>query len=338
MITTNRFLKSSGFDHTTGITAEYRAKEKYSFLFEAYKSFTKEPQADWIHEEAEIEGKTVALDGEYFQGDALTFFIGRNTEHWNSSVYYQHKSPNYRTPLGFTVQNSVRELGIDHGYTHFFKEKFVKRMNINVKGEMVFNYEDLRKQAGVEFETYLEMAGNWRTMVSAGHLFNSEYKGFNPKGLSRFSWWIQYNPSEVLRLNVFAEWEKAINFDELALGNGFFFGTFNNFQISDKFRLTPSLRYSEMARLDKNSKFYKGYIVRMNMNYQFNQNLSFRLVGEINTFDNDYLIQPLLQWNPTPFTIFYIGGNNNYKFNDRFDAYRLDDAQLYLKFQYQIGN
>lgn len=48
MITTNRFLKSSGFDHTTGITAEYRAKKKYSFLFEAYKSFTKEPQADWI--------------------------------------------------------------------------------------------------------------------------------------------------------------------------------------------------------------------------------------------------------------------------------------------------
>ena len=58
----------------------------------------------------------------------------------------------------------------------------------------------------------------------------------------------------------------------------------------------------------------------------------------VDTFDNDYLIQPLLQWNPTPFTIFYIGGNNNYQFNDRFDAYRLDDAQLYLKFQYQIGN
>ena len=56
------------------------------------------------------------------------------------------------------------------------------------------------------------------------------------------------------------------------------------------------------------------------------------------TFDNDYLIQQLMQWNPTPFIIFYIGGNNNYKFNDRFDAYRLDDAQLYQKFQYQIWN
>ena len=93
-----------------------------------------------------------------------------------------------------------------------------------------------------------------------------------------------------------------------------------------------------MNRLNGNGQFYKGYIARLNVNYQFNQNLSFRLVGEVNTFDERYLIQPLLQLNPTPFTIFYIGGNNNYQFNDQFDAYRLDDAQLYLKFQYQIGN
>ena len=46
----------------------------------------------------------------------------------------------------------------------------------------------------------------------------------------------------------------------------------------------------------------------------------------VDTFDNDYLIQPLLQWNPTPFTIFYIGGNNNYQFNDRFDAYRFHSS------------
>ncbi len=134
------------------------------------------------------------------------------------------------------------------------------------------------------------------------------------------------------------EWEKAINFDELILGKSFFFGTFNNIQLSDKFRLSPSLRYSEMNRLVGNEKFYKGYIARLNVNYQFNQNLSFRLVGEFNEFDGKYLIQPLLKWNPNPFTIFYVGGNNNYQFNDQFDSYRLEDAQLYMKFQYQIGN
>ena len=37
-----------------------------------------------------------------------------------------------------------------------------------------------------------------------------------------------------------------------------------------------------------------------------------------------------------PHLSFFIWGNNNYKFKDRFDAYRLDNVQLYLKFKYQI--
>lgn len=338
MISTNRFLKGGGSDNLFGLTATYRAKEKYSFSLEAYKNFTEEPETNWIEEDTSIANKTVVLDGETLQGDAFNFWVERNTQNWNSSLYYNHKSPNYRTPLGFTVQTSVRELGFEHGYTHFYKDKFVKQLVIELEGDMQFNYSRLRKQAGIYLGTYIEMTGNLRTNFSVGHLLNSEYKGFNPKGLNSLSWWVGYTPSEMLRLNVFAEWEKAINFDELILGKSFFFGTFNNIQLSDKFRLSPSLRYSEMNRLDGNEKFYKGYIARLNVNYQFNQNLSFRLVGEFNEFDGKYLIQPLLKWNPNPFTIFYVGGNNNYQFNDQFDSYRLEDAQLYMKFQYQIGN
>lgn len=338
MISTNRFLKDGGWDHTAGLTAQYRAKEKYSFSLELYKSFTEEPEKDWIEENDWIVEKTVALDGEDYNGDALNFWVERNTQNWNSSIYYQHKSPNFRTPLGFTVQTSVREMGFEHGYTHFYKDKFVKQLQVEVEGDMTFNYLGLRKEAGLYMGAYLEMKGNWRTNISVGHLLNTEFEGFNPKGLNSASWWIGYNPSETLRINMFAEWERAINFDELEVGRSFFFGTFNTIQINDAIRLSPSLRYSEMRRIDSQENYFSGYIARLNLNYQFNQNLSFRLVGEVNSFGEQFLIQPLLQWNPTPFTIFYIGGNNRYEFNDQFDSYRLDDAQLYLKLQYQIGD
>ena len=338
LISTSRFMTQGGSDHVAGFTAQYRAKEKYSFSLEAYKSFTEEPIADWIESKDQIEGKTVALDGERFQGDAVSFWLERNTENWNSSVSYNHKSPNYRTPLGFTVQTSVREFGFEHSYTHFFKDKFVKQMVIEVESFMTRNYNGLRKEAGIFLGTYMEMKGNFRTNFSVGRLLNSEYKGFNPKGLNRASWWIGYNPSETVRMNVFAELAREINFDELTLGDSFFFGTFNSFQLTDKIRLSPSLRYSQMKRLNSTDTFFANYIARLNFNYQFNQNLSFRLVSELNTDSGQYLIQPLLQWNPTPFTIFYVGGNNKYLHNDKFDAYRLDDAQLYLKFQYQLGD
>ena len=338
LISTNRLMTQGGSDHVVGFTAQYRAKEKYSISLEAYKSFTDEPVANWIDSNDQIEGKTVALDGEQFQGDAANLWLARNTAHWNSLIYYEHKSPNYRTPLGFTVQTSVREWGIEHGYTHFFKDKFVKQMVIEAEGYVTQNYNGLRKEAGFFLGTYMEMKGNWRTNFSVGRLLNSEYKGYNPEGLNRLSWWIGYNPSETVRMNVFAELAREINFDELSLGDSFFFGTFNSFQITDKLRVSPSLRYSEMKRLDSTTKYFASYIARINLNYQFNQNVSFRLVGELNTDNGQYLVQPLLQWNPTPFTIFYVGGNNRYLYNDQFDNYRLDDAQLYLKFQYQLGD
>ena len=142
--------------------------------------------------------------------------------------------PNYRTPLGFTAQNSIHELGAGHGYTHFFKDKFVKRIVIEVQGDMTFNYDGLRKEAGVNLGAYFEMQGNWRTNVNIGHLFNSEYKGFNPKGLSRFNWWISYNPSEVIRMNVFTEWEKASILMNWSWGINSFLGviTVSKLQIS----------------------------------------------------------------------------------------------------------
>ena len=338
LISTNRLLRAGGFDHVLGLTAQYRAKEKYAASLEVYKSFTEEPLADWIDSSDQIEDSSVELDGERFQGDAVSIWFERNTQHWNSSLYYEHKSPAYRTPLGFTVQTAVREWGFEHSYTHFFKDKFVKQLVAEVEGYTTQNFSGLRKEAGVFLGIYMETKGNWRTNFSVGHLFNSEYKGYNPKNLNSARWWIGYNPSEAIRLNVFSRIARQINFDEMRLGNSFFFGTFNNFQITDNLRVSPSLRYSEMKRLDRDTKFFASYIARLNVNYQFNQNFSFRLVGEVNTNDGKYLVQPLLQWNPTPFTIFYIGGNNNYQFNDAFDAYRLEDAQLYLKLQYQLGS
>ena len=80
---------------------------------------------------------------------------------------------------------------------------------------------------------------------------------------------------------------------------------------------------------------YVGYIARVNINYQFNQDLSFRLVGEYNDFDDSFFVQPLLKWNPNPFSIFYIGGTNGYsRIEAMTNNFHINDAQLYFKFQY----
>ena len=57
-------------------------------------------------------------------------------------------------------------------------------------------------------------------------------------------------------------------------------------------------------------------------------------------FKKKLLIQPLFKWNPNPFTIFYIGGNQNAlreEINDEFGSLYMDNSQFFIKFQYQIS-
>lgn len=338
LITTNRFIQGGGDDHTFGLTAQFRFLKSYAFALEWNQSLTKEPHRDWIDATDNILGKTVALDGETFNGDALYFQLQRNTKSWNTEIEYQHNSPLYRSPLGFSVNNSVRSLEIEHEYQHFYKEKFVKRLVMGSSLDLTFNYDQLRKYSGLGLYAFAELAGNLRSEVSFNHGFNEEYKGFFAENLFSMDWWIGFNPSEAIRLNVYAEFGESIGYrlDETAVGDSFFFGTFNSFQINDKLRVSPSIRYSELRSKIDSSLYYKGYIARTNINYQFNNNLSFRLIGEFNDFDQKFFVQPLLKWNPNPFTIFYLGGNNGYSRMDN-TPFIVDNSQFYVKFQYFIG-
>ena len=55
-----------------------------------------------------------------------------------------------------------------------------------------------------------------------------------------------------------------------------------------------------------------------------------------NEFEENFFYQPLLKWNPNPFTIFYIGGTNGYSILNTNNKYGIENSQLYFKFQYQF--
>ncbi|MGB1185409.1 MAG: hypothetical protein ACPG33_00850 [Flavobacteriaceae bacterium] len=114
----------------------------------------------------------------------------------------------------------------------------------------------------------------------------------------------------------------------------FFIGSFNSFQLSPKLRIGQSLRYSQMRSKEDNSLYYKGYIARLITNYQFNKDLSFRLVSEYNEFDDTLFVQPLLKWNPNPFTVLFVGGSQGYGKGEIAGNLDIDSSQLYFKFQY----
>lgn len=336
-LTTNRIFKSGGYGHTLGVDGRYRFKKSYTASFEFNKSILLEPNTDWIEETDRIRDKNTQLDGEKLNGDALYFSLQRNTKHWNTELEYEQYSPHYQTPLGFVTQNSVRFLDIFYGYQHFFdKEDFVKQLGIYVGSEINYNYDNLRKYLDFGTAMYIQLSGNIESEISYNYVINEEFEGFIGENMPEFSIFASYNPSEAVRLGVFTRVGEALRYDSdnPAVGDNFFIGTFNNFQLTPKLRISPSLRYSQLKNKEDGSLYFSGFIARSTINYQFNPNFSFRLIGEFNDFDRVFFLQPLLKWNPNPFTIFYIGGTNGYSRIEEGNRYGIENSQLYVKFQY----
>ena len=336
-LTTNRIFKSGGYGHTLGVDGRYRFKKSYTASFEFNKSILLEPNTDWIEETDRIRDKNTQLDGEKLNGDALYFSLQRNTKHWNTELEYEQYSPHFQTPLGFVTQNSVRFLDIFHGYQHFFdKEDFVKQLGIYVGSEINYNYDNFRKLLDFGTAMYIQLSGNIESEISFNYTVNEEFEGFIGENMPEFSIFASYNPSEAVRLRVFTRVGEALRYDSdnPAVGDNFFIETFNNFQITPKLRISPSLRYSQLKNKEDGSLYFSGFIARSTINYQFNPNFSFRLIGEFNDFDKIFFLQPLLKWNPNPFTIFYIGGTNGYSRIEEGNRYGIENSQLYVKFQY----
>ena len=55
----------------------------------------------------------------------------------------------------------------------------------------------------------------------------------------------------------------------------------------------------------------------------------------VENFNDSFFIQPLFEWTPNPFTIFYIGGNQD--LNKNTSKYFVDSSQVFIKFQYLIS-
>ncbi|MEN8769557.1 MAG: hypothetical protein ABF269_08630 [Candidatus Arcticimaribacter sp.] len=340
LLSTNRIFEDGGNGHAVGLNGLLRFKELYTLNFELNTSIIKEPVKDWIDSEDQIRDKTVALDGEKKQGNAFLFSLERNTRNWNTEFYYVHYSPHYETPLGFVTQNSIRNMQLTHNYTYYpeDKEGLIQQLNVNLGSELTFNYNSLRKYFDVFSNTFVQWKANWRTSFNLIHIINEEFVGFVGRNMTEVSMFNGYNPSENINLRAFVSFSESIRYeeDDPSVGKAMFIGSFNNFQITPKLLFTPSIRYSELRSKEDNSLYFKGYIGRLNINYQFNQNLSFRLIGEYNDFDKVFFVQPLLKWNPSPFTIFYIGGTNGYSRIENRSDFQVDNSQLYLKFQYQF--
>ena len=152
---------------------------------------------------------------------------------------------------------------------------------------------------------------------------------------------ISGSPSELFNFKLNLVKGKDLSVNELTPEVGLLRSAFLTFgiQVNDNININPSWRYSRLGRTNENSDYFKGSIARLSIRYQFNQAFNIRIITEKNSFVDQFFIQPLVQWNPNPSTIFYFGGNQTTLENledAHFQILQFNRSQLFIKFQYLI--
>ena len=342
LLTTNRYYKNGGYGNLLGTDGWFLLSDKLRFTYEVFLNFNKEPNADWIDSNDNIFGRTVTLDNQTFTGKSINIQLYRNTEKWMSYLTYRDFSPNFQADVGFIVKNNRKWGTLYHAYQTFPNKPALQYFSIGTKADILYTYEDYLKTISVDGILSIKTLFNTEINFTHDRDVFKNFLGRDYRNLPSNRFQIRSSPNESLAINLNLTFGRdlAYNEENPEIGREFNFYFMPAIQLSNKLRISPSIRYARLRYMNNDNYYYNGSISRFSIRYQFNNFFNVRIVSEYNTFSERFFIQPLIQWNPNPSTVFYIGGNQNSlnDFNDdMYSIFRVDQTQIFLKFQYLFG-
>ena len=340
ILSSNRSYEDGAYGNLFGVDALFKFSDVWKFELEYFMNSNKEPIADWIDSDKKFGDYTVKLDGEKINGSALYAEIRRETETWRTFIQYTDISQGFRSDNGFITGNDFKKYSFWHSYHQFPNTDLLKNYRISLRQDFTYNQNNEIARSG--FQYYIQLL----TILNTDILYNYEYNFVKTHLDAKFedfvNHWIRMStrPFSFLNLSLFYTWGPDISYRDLALGDRENVNFSAEVTINNNFRIKPSISYSSIRELGGGDFYFKGYIARLDLRYQFSNDLNLRFISEYNDFSEKFFFQPLVSWTPNPDTIFYIGGNQNaiQEFPDyNSPHYVVNKSQIFLKFQYLFG-
>jgi len=341
LATNRRMVQNDGSGSVVGFDTRYKFNKTYQVEFQTLFSHTKEPNNSLIDEGDAVFGdnNTFTFDGESFTGNAVELEFRRDSEHWGLEAGYDHKTPSFRAENGFISNNNHRRIYLE-SYWVYTPENVISKVIGGFHSGIETNFDGQIKTRYTGFFGNVMLPRQTRL---AANIINIPYNHFKNTDLTGL-WKI--------RLRINSQFNKIISFggsfgksiekvtflDVPEKGHSNSFSFWTKLNVSDRMQVDGTYENYRMTSLDKKEEHYSGFLMGIRMNYQYNQAISFRLLGQYNDFSRTFQVEPLLKYQPSPFTIFYIGSKSNQiteNFSiDSIKESQISERQLFFKFQY----
>jgi hypothetical protein len=349
VVTDRRYVTGSGTN--IGADGIYYFNQNIFINWQAFASMTQEPNDTSLSTEIngskfDADSLTSDFDGERYNGHQMFLRLTRSTRNSQFNCFVAEKTPTFRVDTGYLKQNHERNLGGNYTFIQYPKTDLVETYTLTLATGRVWNYDmDIKESwfftsLGGEFKGRID--GDINYFILNENFLDSLYTG-----LQHLDYDVDKNFGEKFSIGTRGSNNKTIirYLETPEIGRTQSYSVWCMLKPTANIFIMPSLNYNDAQYLDNGNYYYKGRRIRMRFTYQFSKFLSFRLVGQYfyqEDFVNDEIekavdFQPLISYQPNPFTIFYIGSSID--FDEGPDGYESFDMlqsnrQIFLKFQY----
>ena len=349
VITDRRYETGSGTN--IGADGLYYFNQNIFINWQAFASMTQEPNDTSLS--TEINGSkfgadslTSDFDGEEYNGHQMFLRLTRSTRNSRFNCFVAEKTPTFRVDTGYLKQNHERNLGGNYTFIQYPKTDLVEKYTFTLATGRVWNYDMEIKEQWF----YTSLGGEFKGRIDGDinyFILNENFLDSLYTGLQHLAYDLDKNFGEKFSIGTRGSNNKTIirYLDTPEIGRSKSYNIWLRLKPTANININPSLNYNDAQYLNNDNYYYKGQRIRIRFTYQFSKYLSLRLVGQYfyqKDFINDEIekavdLQPLISYQPNPFTIFYIGSSID--FDEGPDGYESFDMlqsnrQIFLKFQY----
>ncbi|HRR09290.1 MAG TPA: DUF5916 domain-containing protein [Rhodothermales bacterium] len=338
---TDRRLLDGGHGSTLGIDALIRLSATDQIEVQAIGSNSVEPEVGSIYNVLGTfaNGKhTAKFDGERFSGSLLYLSHERSSRTWYWDADFWATSPTFRADNGFVQSNDRKRIGVRAGRNVFPKNKWVVQYSPYIMTGYDWNYNRQRKDEYF----FMGLNSQWKgqTKISVGALVHSKenFRQVEFESMQRLSLEIDSNFSQKMGFGFSVQYGEMIARRQLRMGVGTNIGLEFEFKPIDRLTIEPEVNYSQLGDKITKANFFEGYIVRTRATYQFTRALSARMIWEYDDFNAMMRYEPLLTYQISPFSVFYVGASLGNKKADiqlfpEMGYYPINQ-NVFFKFQY----